>query len=90
MITALEVLRPRCGEAALTLLQRPGPLAAVVHELLEGLDSQAMAPCDDVLASLTLLLQHLPTWLHVVLLSRRDPALPVDRLQARGQHTLVF
>ena len=40
---------------------------------------------DDVVASLALFLQHLPTWLHVVVLSRREPILPVDRLQARGQ-----
>ncbi|RIQ36952.1 LuxR family transcriptional regulator, partial [Jiangella rhizosphaerae] len=30
-------------------------------------------------------LQHLPSWLHVVLISRRDPPLPMDRLRARGQ-----
>jgi LuxR family maltose regulon positive regulatory protein len=30
-------------------------------------------------------LHHLPPWLHVVLLSRRDPVVPIDRLRASGQ-----
>lgn len=34
--------------------------------------------------SLALFLQHLPSWLHAVLISRRDPPLPMDRLRARG------
>jgi LuxR family transcriptional regulator, maltose regulon positive regulatory protein len=98
IIAALEVLRPGCGEAALLLLHRPGPLADVVRRLLDELDSGATSPGvlvvddlhildddDDALASLALFLQHLPTWLHVILLSRRDATLPVGRLRARGQ-----
>lgn len=30
-------------------------------------------------------LQHVPPWLHVVVASRREPALPLDRLRGRGQ-----
>jgi LuxR family maltose regulon positive regulatory protein len=97
VIAALETLRPGCGETARTLLRRPGPLADVVHQLLDDLDGGGdssrvlvvddlhLVDDDDVVASLALFLQHLPTWLHVVLLSRREPILPVDRLQARGQ-----
>ena len=97
MVAALQVLRPGCGEGALTVLRRSGPLAAVVHHLLDDLDAGAATPgvlvVDDVhlvddhdaLDSLALFLQHLPTWLHMVLLSRRELALPIDRLQARGQ-----
>jgi LuxR family maltose regulon positive regulatory protein len=97
VIAALETLRPGCGEAARTLLRRPGPLGNVVHQLLDDLDGGSdsagvlviddlhLVDDDDVVASLALFLQHLPTWLHVVLLSRREPILPVDRLQARGQ-----
>src|SRR5262245_5847311 len=93
MVAALEVLRPGCGEGALTVLRRSGPLSAVVHHLLEGLDSAGspgvlvvddvhLVDDDEALDSLARFLQHLPTWLHVVLLSRRELALPVDRLQA--------
>jgi LuxR family transcriptional regulator, maltose regulon positive regulatory protein len=97
VIAALETLRPGCGEAARTLLRRPGPLARVVHQLLDDLEAEAdsfrvlviddlyLVDDDDAVASLELFLQHLPTWLHVVLLSRREPTLPVDRLQGRGQ-----
>jgi ATP/maltotriose-dependent transcriptional regulator MalT len=97
LVAALEVLRPGCGEGALTALRRSGPLSGVIHQLLEDLDSRADSPGvlvvddlhfvddHDALDSLALFLQHLPTWLHVVLLSRRELALPVDRLHARGQ-----
>jgi LuxR family transcriptional regulator, maltose regulon positive regulatory protein len=97
VIAALETLRPGCGDATLTLLRRPGPLADVIQQLLDDLESGADSPRvlviddlhlvndDDVVASLELFLQHLPTWLHVVLLSRREPSLPVDRLKGRGQ-----
>jgi LuxR family maltose regulon positive regulatory protein len=97
VIAALETLRPGCGDAALTLLRRRSPLAGVVHQLLDDLESGAdssrvlviddlhFVDDDDAVASLALFLQHLPTWLHVVLLSRREPTLPVDRLRGRGQ-----
>jgi LuxR family maltose regulon positive regulatory protein len=97
VIAALETLRPGCGEAARTLLRRPGPLARVVHQLLDDLEEETdsfrvlviddlhLVDDDDAVASLELFLQHLPTWLHVVALSRREPTLPVDRLQGRGQ-----
>jgi LuxR family maltose regulon positive regulatory protein len=96
-ITALDRLRPGCGEAALVLLRRHGEPAAVVGELLDDLESATGPPGvlviddmhimndDDVADSLEPFLQHLPTWLHVVLLSRRELNLPIDRLRGRGQ-----
>ena len=39
----------------------------------------------DIVAALRSFLQSLPRWLHVVLLTRRTPLLPVDRLRARRQ-----
>jgi LuxR family maltose regulon positive regulatory protein len=91
MVAALEVLRPGCGEGALTVLRRSGPLSAVVHHLLEDLDAGAGTPgvlvVDDLhlvddqeaLDSLALFLQHLPTWLHggaVVAPRARAPGRP--------------
>jgi LuxR family maltose regulon positive regulatory protein len=38
-----------------------------------------------IVVSLAHFLKSLPDWLHVVLLSRRTPKLPIDRLRARGQ-----
>ena len=40
---------------------------------------------DEIATSLGLFLHHLPPWLHAVVLSRRDPVVPIDRLRARGQ-----
>ena len=41
---------------------------------------------DSELARSTLVafVEHKPDWLHLLLLSRRRPALPVDRLRASG------
>jgi LuxR family maltose regulon positive regulatory protein len=49
------------------------------------IDDLHLVDDDDAVASLALFLRHLPTWLHVILLSRREPNLPLDRLQGRGQ-----
>ena len=48
-------------------------------------DVQLVDEEEAVASSLSLFLQHLPVWLHVVLSSRREPRLPVHRLRARGQ-----
>jgi LuxR family maltose regulon positive regulatory protein len=94
-IAALETLRPGCGDRALDLLRRRGSLTEVVGQLLADLDGdhpRSTLVVDDLhvigddaaTASLRSFLEHLPPWLHVVALSRRDPALPIDRLRARG------
>ena len=94
---ALDRLGPGCADAALVRLRRPGGLAAVVEELLDGLDTRAGPPAvlivddlhfvgdDEVARSLATFLLHLPPWLRVVALSRRQPELPLERMRARGQ-----
>ena len=80
------------------MLRGPTPLTEVVTELLNDLEDANAAECVLVLddlhlidgdeastVSLGLFLVHLPEWLHVVVLSRRDPNLPIDRLRGRGQ-----
>ena len=49
------------------------------------IDDLHLADDEAVLASLSVFLQHLPSLLHVIVSSRRVPALPLDRLRARGQ-----
>jgi LuxR family transcriptional regulator, maltose regulon positive regulatory protein len=98
VIAALEVLAPGCGREAVVSLRRRAALTNVVEQLLDQLLARVCEPGvlilddvhlvdgdEDVATSLGLLLHHLPPWLHVVLLSRRDLFLPVDRLRARGQ-----
>lgn len=97
VIAAVETVVPGCGERALAPLRRAAPVEAV-DQLLEDLEASAGSPTilvvddlhhavdDDVVAaSLALFLEHLPAWLHVVLVSRRVPRLSLARLRARGR-----
>ncbi|HEY9293530.1 MAG TPA: LuxR C-terminal-related transcriptional regulator [Microlunatus sp.] len=97
IIAALQTSLPGCGEPALALLRRPDARRDVVPVLLDELDGQDHEPAtlviDDVhlvddteagAESLSEFVQGLPAWLHVVLSSRRDAHLPVDRLRGRG------
>lgn len=97
VIAALEQLAPRCGQGALALVRRSAALPEVVGRLLDDLEDAESRPGvlviddvqhvdrDDAVAdSLALFVRHLPHWLHVVLLARREPRLPLDRLRARG------
>lgn len=97
VIAALDRLAPGCADAALARLRRPGGLTGVVEELLDGLDTRAgpravlivddlhFTDGDEVTRSLATFLLHLPSWLRVVGLSRRQPGLPLERMRARGQ-----
>ena len=98
LIAALESIAPGCGQQALAMIRRPGERGEYVDQLLVDLDAEAVSPAvlvvddfhlvdDDpaVAASVARFVTHLPAWLHVVLMSRRDPAVPVDRLRSRGQ-----
>ena len=96
LLAALEALVPDRVFDARTALQRQGGLTDVVSQLLNDLDldaPSAVLVIDDVhlldenpplVQSLSRFVQHLPAWLHVVLLSRRSPSLPIDRMRARG------
>jgi LuxR family maltose regulon positive regulatory protein len=97
VIAALDRLAPGCADKALARLRRPGGLTGVVEELLDDLDACAGRPAvlviddlqfvegDEVSRPLATFLLHLPSWLHVVGLSRRQPGLPLERMRARGQ-----
>jgi LuxR family maltose regulon positive regulatory protein len=97
VIAALEHLVPGCADRALEALRRGGQREAV-GALLADLEAGPREPMtlviDDIhlvdedeseSALLGTFLQHLPPWLHVVILGRRRPRLPIDRLRARGQ-----
>jgi LuxR family maltose regulon positive regulatory protein len=98
VLAAVETLLPGVGERAMRLVLRPGALRAAISVLLDDLEAQHRSASvliiddahvledePDAVASLSLFVQHLPPWLHVVLLARRNPPLPIDRLRARGQ-----
>lgn len=97
IVAALDGLVPGCGDGAAPLFRRPDLLLDAVGRLIDDLDAVDHPPAilvvddlqlagdDDVAESLATFLLHLPARLHVVLLSRREPRLPLDRLRARGQ-----
>lgn len=95
--TALDAVHPGVGEPALALLHapHPPPSEAVVAVLLNGLTSlprDVALVLDDYHAieappiheALAFLLDHLPPTLHLIVATRIDPPLPLDRLRARG------
>ena len=97
LVAALDTLAPGCGDRAQAALRSPGTVLDVAGEVLDGIEEAVAPPSvlviddvhvvdDDVVAeSLAAFLQRLPPWLHAVAASRRDLALPLDRLRARGR-----
>ncbi len=96
-ISALETLAPGCGRAAQELIIGGATAGDIVRVLLAGLEAasaeHSVLVLDDAhhikdartAESLALFVQHLPSWLHVVIAARTDPHIPLDRLRVRGQ-----
>ena len=97
VIAALETVAPGCGGSASAFLRRRNGHREAVTQLLVDLESVVpgtvvliiddlqLVDSDGVFAgSLAQFVLHLPSWLHVVLVSRREPELPLGRLRARG------
>ena len=98
VIAALRAVASGVGESALALLQaqqRP-PIETVLTALLNDLgagageivlvlDDYHVIDAPEVQQGMAFWLDHLPPWLHVVIASRADPALPLARLRARGE-----
>ena len=98
VIAALRTVASGVGENALALLHAPQPppietvltellneLGAVAGDIVLVLDDYHVVDALDVQDGMAFLLDHLPPWLHVVIASRTDPALPLARLRARGE-----
>ncbi|GAB6937347.1 LuxR C-terminal-related transcriptional regulator [Isoptericola variabilis] len=96
ILVALEGIAPGCSEPAARALWQQRPLDDALAVLLDDLEARPydarvlvvddleLVDDEPVTASLRTFVQRLPGWLHVVLVSRRVPQLPVDRLRARG------
>ncbi len=50
-----------------------------------ALDDYHVIETDSIHGALTFLLDHIPPHMHLVILSRTDPPLPLARLRARSQ-----
>ena len=83
LLAALRSPQPPPIEATLaallnTLADRPAPLALV-------LDDYHVIEAPAIHRALTWLIDHLPPQVHVLIVSRADPPLPLGRWRARGQ-----
>jgi LuxR family maltose regulon positive regulatory protein len=98
LTAAIATVRPGFGRRILARLRSPQPVPApvILAHLIEELCSLKEAVVlvlDDyhtitsqpVHAGLTYLLDHLPAQLHLVIVTRADPPLPLARLRARNQ-----
>jgi LuxR family maltose regulon positive regulatory protein len=98
VIAALRTAAPGVGESALAFLRAPQPppietvltallndLGSITSEIVLVLDDYHVVDAGDVQEGMAFLLDHLPPWLHVVIASRADPALPLARWRARGE-----
>ena len=98
VVAALQQIDPAIGHATQAMLQSPQPpppevlLTALINDV-----ANVAAPCALVLddyhvidspavhQQLAFLLDHQPPQLHVIILTREDPPLPLSRLRARDQ-----
>ena len=98
IIAALATLKPGFGETALSWLQSSPPLStqviltSLINEMGE-IDKPFALVLDDyhvitnhpIHEAVTYLLNHLPSQMHLVILTRADPPIPLSRMRARNQ-----
>jgi LuxR family maltose regulon positive regulatory protein len=98
LIAAMNRVNVHIGTGAQAMLQSPQPppmesvLTALINDIASSSQSLILA-LDDYHAihspaihqQVTFLLDHLPPQMHLVVLTREDPLLPVARLRSRGQ-----
>jgi LuxR family maltose regulon positive regulatory protein len=97
VLDALHLVRPGCSDPARAELRRSGGIVwavdRIIAELADVQSERRVLVVDDLheiddeplaVATFARFLQHLPIWLHVVVLSRRSPQLPLGRMRVRG------
>ncbi len=100
LIAALQTIMPNIGERLSGPLQSPQPpsiesiLTSLLNEIatfpdhfILVLDDYHVVDAKSVDQALTFLVEHLPPQMHLVIVTREDPPLPLARLRARGQLT---
>src|SRR5205823_12120029 len=99
-VAALQTIAPTIGEGVLGMLHSPQPppteaiLTALLNEITAipdkfvlVLDDYHVIEAKAIDQALTYLIEHLPPQMHLVIVTREDPQLPLARLRARGQLT---
>ncbi len=100
VIAALETIAEDVGADALTLLLAPqappiettlttliNAATNIPHHIVLILDDYHIIVNNSIHQALTFLLDHLPPQMHLVMTSRVDPPLPLNRLRVRNQLT---
>ncbi|MDQ2693736.1 MAG: tetratricopeptide repeat protein, partial [Chloroflexota bacterium] len=99
IIAALQTVWADIGEALLPMLQTPQPpaiepiLTSLLNEIASRteiilvLNDYQMIVSKPVDQAVAFLLEHLPPQMHLVIVTRQDPDLPISRLRVRGQLT---
>ena len=100
IISGIQSIHTEFGQSALKLLNSPNKpsvesiASLLINEILNinqnfllVLDDFHLIKSNEVLKLVTYLLEHIPGNIHIVILTRSDPALSVSRL--RSQHQLV-
>jgi LuxR family maltose regulon positive regulatory protein len=86
--TAMQMLESQQGfdlEQFLTSLIND--VAALDHPIIFVLEDYHVISNQEIHGGITFLLDHLPAALHLVIVTRADPPLPINRLRGRGQIT---
>jgi LuxR family maltose regulon positive regulatory protein len=104
LIAAFQQINPAVGQASQSLLQTGGPHAMNPEAIISGLindlaggEARQVLVLDDyhvietkaIHEAITFLLEHLPPQLHLLLVSRTVPPLPLSRWRVRRQVTEI-
>jgi LuxR family maltose regulon positive regulatory protein len=103
LVTALQETYRELGGTTISLLQSPQPppfdtlLTVLINDLVD-LTGQAILVLDDyhvihnleVHKAITFLLDNQPPQLHLVIIGREDPVLPLHRLRVSGQMAGIY
>lgn len=95
-IAALQKLHPACGEKTLTLLHSPqsflaeslltaliNELSSVANDFFIVLDDYHLIESDQIHSGISYLLEHMPVQMHLVIVSRADPPLPLAHFRGK-------
>jgi LuxR family maltose regulon positive regulatory protein len=98
LIAALQNVEQNIGQAAQMMMESPQPpppetlLTSLINDLADSFQPLVLVFDDyhviknlDIHQQLGFLVEHKPTQMYMVLLTREDPPLPLSRLRARGQ-----
>lgn len=95
-IAALKTLDPGVGGEAMSLLRSSQPIETVLTLLINEMvtfsgkiilvfDDYHLISHPDIHTGMAFLLEYLPPQMHLVIISRSEPPLPLARLRAQGQ-----